>query len=147
MDIFKYINSKDIRDHLKQIGYTFSSLEAAWLIWQCRDLTIKEKHRAWDELIDTMPDCEIPERLNTCAQKSLHGFLRRYMEIEDRLIRSFYDEKIPLSATVDTQCVYRFELKYDTSYEPYLGIYTVFDALLNAMKQEYDDARCFRCTK
>ena len=37
MDITRFINSRDIREHLKKIGYQFTSLEAAWLIWQCKN--------------------------------------------------------------------------------------------------------------
>jgi hypothetical protein len=32
MDIYRYINSKDIRAHLQNIGYRFSTLEAVRLI-------------------------------------------------------------------------------------------------------------------
>ena len=52
MDILRFINSKDIRKHLKDTGYEFNSLEAAWLIYQCRNATIREKHKAWNELMD-----------------------------------------------------------------------------------------------
>ena len=51
MDIFRFVNSKDVREHLKSIDYEFNSLEAAWLIYQCRDAAIDEKHKAWNELI------------------------------------------------------------------------------------------------
>ena len=44
MDITRFINSRDIREHLKKIGYQFTSLEAAWLIWQCKNITLAEKH-------------------------------------------------------------------------------------------------------
>lgn len=33
MDIFRFINSKDIREHIRSIRYEFNSLEAAWLIY------------------------------------------------------------------------------------------------------------------
>lgn len=33
MNIFDFINSKDIKEHLKNINYQFNSLEAAWLIY------------------------------------------------------------------------------------------------------------------
>lgn len=46
MDIFRFVNSKDVREHLKSIDYEFNSLEAAWLIYQCRDAAIDEKHKA-----------------------------------------------------------------------------------------------------
>ena len=29
MDIFRFVNSKDIREYLRSIGYEFNSLEAA----------------------------------------------------------------------------------------------------------------------
>ena len=44
MNILRFVNSKDIREHLRNIDYEFNSLEAAWLIYQCRDATIDEKH-------------------------------------------------------------------------------------------------------
>lgn len=82
MDILRFVNSKDIRKHLETIGYEFNSLETAWLIYQCRDATIDEKHKAWTELIEIMFDCKIEKRMNTVPQESLHAFLKSYMELE-----------------------------------------------------------------
>ena len=62
MDVFRFINSGVMRKHLKDMGYEFSSLEAAWLIYQCHDATIDEKHKAWNELIEKMPDCTVTKR-------------------------------------------------------------------------------------
>ena len=90
MDILRFINSRDIREHLKNIGYKFNSLEAAWLIYQCKSAPFKEKHEAWQELIETMPDCRIEERANTAPQKSLHEYLRQYMECESSLHSRFF---------------------------------------------------------
>lgn len=101
MDILRFINSKDIREHLKSINYEFNSLEAAWLIYQCKTATIEEKHTAWQELIDTMPDCVILERSNTKQQKSLHDYLRRYMDLQQNLIQEFY--------TPANNCVYTLD--------------------------------------
>ena len=42
MDLFRFIDSKDIREHLRQIGYSFTAPEAAFLVWQCRNATLKE---------------------------------------------------------------------------------------------------------
>ena len=49
MDICSYINSKPIREYLKDINYEFNSKEAAWLIWQCFSITLEDKHKAWQE--------------------------------------------------------------------------------------------------
>ena len=46
MDAFRFINSRDIRKYLKEIGYQFSSLEAAWLVWQNRNISLKDKYAA-----------------------------------------------------------------------------------------------------
>ena len=54
MNIFRFINSKDIREHLRKLDYQFNSLETAWLIYQCREATSEEKHKAWEELIETI---------------------------------------------------------------------------------------------
>ncbi len=40
MDIYRFINSKDIRAHLENIGYQFNALEAAWLVYQCHTATM-----------------------------------------------------------------------------------------------------------
>lgn len=88
MDILRFIKSADIRNYLAEINYKFSSLEAAWLIYQS-DACIREKHEAWNELIAAMPDCEIEARGLGAPQESLHSFLKTYMEIEDRYVREF----------------------------------------------------------
>ena len=89
MDIFRFINSGVMRKHLKDMGYEFSSLEAAWLIYQCHSAPIGEKHAAWKELIETMPDCEIAERFNTVPQKSLHAFLKSIWSLRTGLSVNF----------------------------------------------------------
>ena len=94
MNALSYINSKDIRAHLEKTGYVFSALETAWLIFQCRDLTMKEKHAAWGELIETMPDCEIPERNHMTPHiPSLHGFLKKYISDESMLAERFFEKQ------------------------------------------------------
>ncbi len=92
MDIFKFVNSKDIREYLKNMNYCFNSLETAWLIWQS-EVTMNEKHEAWKELIETMPDCEIEERLNAKAWPSLHEFLKELMAFENRCTESLRKEE------------------------------------------------------
>ena len=78
MDVFKFINSRDIREYLQKINYSFSPLEIAWLVKKSKYTTLKEKHKAWREIISTMPDCEICEN-----EPSLHEYLndRMYSDI------------------------------------------------------------------
>ena len=48
MNIYRFIQSKSVREHLEKINYTFSSLEMAYIIWQCPDATLAERlMRLW----------------------------------------------------------------------------------------------------
>ena len=95
MNILNFINSKDIREHLKAINYEFNSLEAAWLIYHSRNATIEEKHAAWRELINTMPDCKIEERMNANS----HDMCDEYTK--DSIPQGFTDEGLKLAGVIE----------------------------------------------
>lgn len=119
-----------MREHLESIGYEFNSLEAAWLIYQCKGISIEEKHKAWNELIDTMPDCRIEERLNTDAHDSLHAYLKEYMDLEDKLIKEFCEDHHNDTWSEDKPYVYRFTYRYDDGSKYKLPtVYSCFDAV------------------
>ncbi len=112
MNIYEFINSKDIRAHCEKIGHTFNSVEAAFLIYQSQNHTLTEKHDAWKELIETMPDMAIEERFHCPHYESLHDFLRQYMALEDRWLTVFFQ--------ADGDWFYRFDpvVRYpDDSYK------------------------------
>lgn len=92
MDIFSFVNSKDIREYLRKIEYQFNSLEAAWLIYWCHHLTYEEKKTAWKQVISTLPDCEIPKQMNHLAMKGIHAVMERYMTIVDEAVADFIKE-------------------------------------------------------
>ena len=105
MEVIEFVNSKDIRDYWKEIGYEPSVLESCWLIWQGKNQTLNKKHLAWKNLIDSSTDCSIPAGVFDMPQKSLHNFLRRYIEIDEELIASFYK--------VETNAVYSYRMYFD----------------------------------
>ena len=72
MNIFRFINSKDIRRHLRELQYQFTVPEAAFLIFMSRIVPLKEKFDAWQEIINTMPDCSLEERPNMKALPRWH---------------------------------------------------------------------------
>lgn|GEM_PF-318258 len=138
MDLLRFIRSEDIRVHLEKIGYKFTSLEAAWLIYQCKDVDVTIKHQAWNELIQTMPDCEIEDCDGIIASKTLHEYLKKYMDYEDRFIEDFFDPEKNCfdSPNKSVFIVYLSALPDDvpSSYDelPNDGIYSSLDALRNA---------------
>ena len=94
MEVIEFVNSKDIRDYWKEIGYEPSALESCWLIWQGKNQTLNKKHLAWKNLIDSSTDCSIPAGVFDMPQKSLHNFLRRYIKIDEEFynkLESLFD--------------------------------------------------------
>lgn len=130
MDIVQFVNSRDIRRHLIEIGYQFNTVEAAWLIYQCRNKTLEEKFLAWEEIIVSMPDCKIDERSNCMEIESLHDFLREYIELQRKLVDEFQKE--------DGACIYRFSIKWgeDRILHEDGCIYSSYEKCLKAAQEE-----------
>ena len=89
MDILQFINSRNIRNHLKSIDYPFSTLEVAWIIYHSNRHTLYEKLDAFEELIQCYPDCEVKERVNTRAQDSLFEYITEYIAKSKEFISEF----------------------------------------------------------
>lgn len=107
MDIYSFINSKDIRNYLKEINYEFTPIETAWLIWQCEHTTLTKKQNVWQEMINTIPDCPVD-----CSFKkinSLHSFLKDAIALENKTIDNFYKE--------EKDAVYYFYIDYNRGYD------------------------------
>ena len=86
MNIYRFIQSKSIREYLEKVNHTFSSLEMAYIIWQCPDATLSERLDAWQEIIDTMPDDPLPDSMKLEEIEGVHEFLRQYMEIQQEFL-------------------------------------------------------------
>ncbi len=136
MDIYSFVNSKVIRNHLKSINYEFDSLETAWLIFQCKSLSYEQKRKAWFELIATMPDCEVPERNNCLGWKSLHDMIKQYIYAYDSLVSDFVKNDEAGTS------VYSYEYFYDGDKdwtEAFDDLYTSFEECVKAYKSDVAD--------
>ena len=89
MDILSFVNSRDIRAHLEKIQYAFSAPEAAYLIFYNYTATLEDKICAWQEIVDTMPDCAMEKRLNLPPIPSFHGFLTKYIRALQEGVSNF----------------------------------------------------------
>lgn len=92
MDIYRFIQSEAMREHLKRIDYTFSGPEMAYIIWQCPDATLEERIEAWQEITDTLPDCLLPECVRSEKLSGFHDFLKKYIELQQEFLNEFYKE-------------------------------------------------------
>ena len=93
MKIYRFIQSKSVREHLKKINYTFSPLQMAYIIWQCPDATLNERFDAWQEIIDTMPDAPLPDNMELKEMEGVHEFLRQYIKLQQEFLDEFNGEE------------------------------------------------------
>ena len=73
MDAYEFINSKDVRKYLASQNYQFTPVQRAFLVWHSKRHTLEQKHEAWNDIINTLPDCDVPERIN-CKGLGLPSF-------------------------------------------------------------------------
>lgn len=90
VDIYKYIRSKDVRVYNEKIGHKFTALELAFFVWSNSNLTLKEKHAAWLEIMSEMPDEKVSKRVNTMHAPSLFSLLEEFIKTDNALIEEFY---------------------------------------------------------
>ncbi len=140
MDIYSYLNSPDVAEHCRRIGHSFNAVESAFIINDCRRISIAEKHRLYREIMETMPDMEIPNP-HVFHEKnpdlSLFHQLEKLIAAEERILYRmhtgregwFYSYRI---AFADSDCV--------TDYE---GFYSTYDKAVEAAKtrlQRFSDS-------
>lgn len=144
MDFSDYINSKDIREYHKKIGYEYNSLEAAWLVFQHHHLTLDERHVAWQWIIDKMPDqiINVGKERKLYYGKSLNKILSAYMNMQ----KSFIDE----FESANEEWLYAYKPYYQDYYgsitsNGYSGYFTSWDKCLEYIKEneESEDAKYF----
>ena len=137
MDVLRFINSNAVRDYLKEIDYQFNTLEAAYLVHDCRFATLEEKHEAFREILETMPDMA-PEKEFTVHHDwgrfgdSVHKLIAYRMANENRWIEEFYAAKQGAYKLRD------YYIGYERPYT-YLGLFTELDAIQEFVSKTYAD--------
>lgn len=112
IDTASYLNSKDIAEHWRKIGFVCTPLQSAYLVWHNRTKTLAEKHAAWHEIIRAMSDCPVAAGhrkanmgISESLAGSLHGFLQTYMRLQNKLVEQFYKK--------GDHAVYRYCVLYE----------------------------------
>ena len=92
MDFLNFVNSNAVRSYLQEIRYQPTSLEAAWLVYQCETASLEEKCAAWREIIETLPDSPTNSRTRGVKPEhrdSVHTFLGAYIAQQEQLATAF----------------------------------------------------------
>lgn len=103
MNILDFVDSRDIREHLRSIDFQPSTIEAAYLVWFSKTATLEQKCEAWQEIACTMPNCSLEAThtvLGRPAIPDFHAFLRWTIDYNKRCVGAF---------TSGTGYVYQYE--------------------------------------
>ena len=133
MNIYKYIRSKDVREYNEKIKRKFTATESAFLVWLNYEITLKEKHDAWREIMRDIKDEEVPKRVNADYAPSLFALLNKFINTDNRLIEEFYkkDERTVYS--------YRYICKGDSSFgEDFGRIYSDLGYIQRELRKDAD---------
>ena len=92
MDINRFFNSCDVAAHLRETGYEFSMLEAAFIVHLSLDATLDERIAAWREIAETMPDCPMEKRPWLERVPSTKAFLVGFADLKARELEAFCEQ-------------------------------------------------------
>lgn len=97
MDVYRFFNSSDISEHLQGLGYEFNAAEAAYIVHQNALCSLADKIDAWNEIIDTMPDCApLPSGVEH-RYTSTHALLQDVIELQQLKLDAFEKRSIVVS--------------------------------------------------
>ncbi|MEY8336960.1 hypothetical protein AALB16_02880 [Lachnospiraceae bacterium 62-35] len=99
MDIYQFVDSQAIREHLQKLDYHFHGKEMAFLIWWSKKKTLEEKIWAWQELIEHTSDEIILLSRRRGVKGSLHQTLREHVDALKKDMDQFQNGK---------DCIYRY---------------------------------------
>ena len=143
MDFLNFVNSNAVRSYLQEIRYQPTSLEAAWLVYQCETASLEEKCAAWREIIETLPDCPTGSRtrgLKPEHRDSVYTFLQAYIAQQEQLAAAFLQADEP--AVYDLQ--YQFLPKGERFWRQWRTVdenFPTLEACLQAVPRDEGEVR------
>lgn len=132
MNIYEFFDSADIAEYCRKINHKFTAIETAYIIWSSHAKTIAQKHIAWQEIINTTPDEQLPVNYYL-PDHSLHNILREYIRLQNELIADFCISK--------ADCFYTYEV-LNKNLEEWVKserFYCDYNACIAALQTEIDD--------
>jgi len=131
MNIYEFLNSRDIAEHCRNICHTWTPFEMAVIIGRSHR-TMAEKHAAWRELIADYPDMPTLNTAHYPSYESLHKKLEEYIGFEERMLEIF--------KTPEQQAFFKYAT-YDGHYEGY-GSKAIFTTFEKAWADVVDSLTC-----
>ena len=139
MDIYSYLNSRDVAAHCREINHSFNVVEQAFIIYECKRISIEEKLQLMQEIMDTMPDVQVSEtapylwRYNNTYKMpdSFYAHLSKYVEEERKRLEHFLSSE-PNSIYNITLHRYDWKKEFNSTL-----LHSSFDAARAELIEEY----------
>ena len=138
-NIYDFFNSRDIAEYCKSIGHTFTALEMAYIVWFSEYRTMNQKHSAWKQIIDNCPDEIMPKGKWKRTERSLHNFLKHYIQIETEYIEQFTKS--------DTEYIFNYGMKNISENDYYVEdlFFNSYDACIDDIRENQEEIMCSVC--
>ena len=133
MDVYKFIRSKDVREYNEKIGHKFNTLESCFLVLRNPELTLNEKHRAFEQICLSMPDMEIKERLNVDYAPSLYELIAKFIATDKFFVEKFFRK--------EDKAIYQYRFYCEGDYgwsEDFETPYSSFENMKKALEEDFD---------
>ena len=133
-DIFEFLDSRSIKEHLQRIDYELTTPVAAFIVNCSHKATLQQKLEGWQKIIDNMPNCTMSRRNDTVNIPDFHAFLHNVIRQEQRKLAHF--------KRTDGKSLYFFE---DYSWDRrdrrdlLYGPYSSYQKCLDAIWREFED--------
>lgn len=130
MDIYNYINSRDVAQHCREINKVWTPFEMAVLISQS-NRPISEKHTAWCELMNEYPDMPTKENHMYNSYESFHEKLLKLIDYENQTLALFMKS--------EPGAVYAYTLWWNGKYHSYTkSVYSTYDKALATVREGWE---------
>ena len=83
MDIYRFIDSRDMREHLQKLNYAFTPPEAAFLVYRCKAATLEEMRLQEQQnsiAEKTRRDANIAAAVGAVQRHNTNKTLKKWME-------------------------------------------------------------------
>ena len=133
MNITEFINSNAIREHLQKFGNIFSPLDTAYLIYQARLKSVKEKICAMNELLENSEDFALKNARERFyyTDMTFHELLKGYIETEQYFCDKLFEK--------ETDAIYTYTLSWNGQILEYNEPYTDYQSCFDALSDEIAD--------
>ena len=135
LDIYNYINSRDVAKHCREINKVWTPFEMAVLISRS-NRPISEKHLAWCWLMNEYPDMPTPANFHFKSYESFHEKLVELIDYEEQTLALFMKSEPGVFYTYKGWC-------NGESYRHGESVYTTYDKAWAAVREDWERGEAY----